>query len=236
MGMACIFLTFTRGCWLSAIIVLLGLATMYPKTVLTILAIVIPVAVPLAGGVLADEVAFALERLNTQETVDSRVILAHAGQQMFYQKPIFGWGFSNYDRYDWLFIERAGSAVPTLGDIRYGTSHNTYLTVLAETGVVGFFLQFFPVFWWLGLTIKVFPRMPRTGVWGRDRLVGLWLSILFYITSSQVVDMRFFWYHIGLLWLTLGLIATIVQAYLPPPAAITPLWMQLAAKPKQSRM
>jgi len=210
-GMMCIFLTFTRGCWLSAIIVLIGLLIVYPKPTLVLIAIAVPIIASLAVTVLADEVVFAVQRLTIQETVDSRIVLAHAGKQMFYAKPILGWGFGSYDRYDWQFLERIEGAVPTTWDVRHGTSHNTYLTILAEMGVVGFLLQFLPLFLCFGATVRSWSQLPREGFWSRQLIASLWLSVVFYLISSQVIDMRFFWYQIGLFWLTLGLISSLVQ-------------------------
>jgi O-antigen ligase len=214
MGLVCIFLTFTRGCWAGALVVLLGLLFIYPKHALALSLIATPIIIILAATVFADEINDALVRLETQDTIDSRIVLAHAGEKMFFAKPITGWGFGNYDLYDWKFMERAGNAAPTFWDVTYGTSHNTYLTILAETGLVGFLLQFFPLGWWLVLSIKAWPLLPKAGFWSRRLLAILWLPILFYLIASQVMDMRFFWFHIGTWWLTLGLIGSIVQTNL----------------------
>jgi O-antigen ligase len=148
---------------------------------------------------------------------------------MFRAKPVFGWGFGTYDRYDWQFMERVGNAAPTSWDVQHGTSHNTYITILAETGVVGFFFLFLPLIWWLVLSIKVLPRLPRQGFWSWRLLVVLWLPILFYLISTQVMDMRFFWYQIGVWWMLLGLIASLVQTYLRPGDLGAPHWMRRAA-------
>ncbi|MCP4538181.1 MAG: O-antigen ligase family protein [Chloroflexi bacterium] len=220
-GLLCIFLTFTRGCWGAALVVLLGLFYLYPKPVLALGAIALPVILILTASVFTEEVTFAFKRLGTQDTVDSRVVLAHAGKQMFYAKPILGWGFGNYDRYDWQFMDRVGNATPTYWDIKYGTSHNTYLTILAEMGATGFFFQFLPLFWWLIQSFRAWSRMPRQGFWSRKLLVIMWLPIIFFLISGQVVDMRYFWYHIGVWWLMLGLIGSIVQPYLQPPDSLT---------------
>ncbi|MFP4393680.1 MAG: O-antigen ligase family protein [Anaerolineales bacterium] len=224
LGLFCIFLTFTRGCWLASAPVLLGLLILYPKTMSLLLITTIVAAGILSGTILADEVAFALKRLGVQDTVDSRIVLANAGREMFYAKPLWGWGFGNYDRYDWKFMVRVGSAAPTDWDINKGTSHNTYLTILAEMGLVGFFLQFFAVLWWLRLTIKVLPRLPREGFWSWRLLVLLWLSIIFYLIATQVMDARFFWHAIGTWWFSLGLVANMVQAYLRPEDFGLPHW------------
>jgi hypothetical protein len=228
MGLVCIFLTFTRGCWGAALVVLLGLLFIYPKQTLALSVIAAPIIIILAATVFADEIDVALVRLDTRDTIDSRIVLDHAGEKMFLAKPITGWGFGNYDLYDWTFMERVGGAAPSYWDVTQGTSHNTYLTILAETGLVGFSLQFFPLIWWLVLSIKALPQLPKTGFWSWRLLVVLWLSIFFYLVASQVVDMRFFWFQIGTWWMTLGLISSIVQTSLRSEAGL-PAWIRQEA-------
>lgn len=229
LGMFCIFLSFSRGSWLAGALTLVALLFLYPKPILTLALITLPVIIGLSTTVLANEVAYASQRLNTENTVESRLILAHAGEQMFLAKPLLGWGYGNYDRYDWRFIERVEGATPTKWDIQVGTSHNTYLTILAEIGAVGFFFYAFPAIWWLYLTLRVLPRLPKEGFWSSRLLIMMWLSVGFHIVVSQFVDMRFFFFSLALLWLTLGLIANMVQPYLKPSDIGAPEWAIKAA-------
>jgi O-antigen ligase len=216
LGMICTFFTFTRSCWLAGLLVLLGLLFLYPKPTILLILIVVPIIVVLGGGMLAEEFAYAVERLNDESTAKDRIILSHAGQQMFYAKPFFGWGYGNYDRYDWKFMERVGDAAPTSWDIQRGTSHNTYLTILAETGAVGFFSYFFPFVWWLCLTLKGLRRLPKEGFWSWRLVIVIWLAVISQLIISQFIDMRFFLFSLTALWLALGLVAGMVQACLKP--------------------
>lgn len=216
LGMVCILFTFTRSCWLAGLVVLLGLLFIYPKAIFSLILIVVPIMLILGGGMLAKEFAYGFERLNNKGTAEGRIIQAHAGQEMFYAKPFFGWGYESYDHYDWKFMERVGNVAPKDWDIKSGTSHNTYLTMLAEMGAVGFFFYFFPLIWWLGLTVKVLPKLPKEGFWSRRLLVVAWLSVGAQVVISQFIDMRFFLLPFTTLWFTLGLIASIVQNYLEP--------------------
>jgi O-antigen ligase len=188
----------------------------------SLLLVGVPIMLILFAGPLANELAWAYERLNSVQTAESRIIVSHAGQQMFLAKPFFGWGYGNYDRYDWQFMERVGDIAPTNWDIEEATSHNTYVTILAETGLMGLFLYSLPVFWWLRLTVKALPRLPQEGFWSWRLLVMLWLSVGFYVLVTQFMDMRFFRFSIGLVWLTLGLIANMVQAGLEAGSAAAP--------------
>ena len=214
LSIMCIFLSFSRGSWLAGALVLFALLFLYPRPILTLILILVPILVILSAGPLADEVAWAYERLNTEATAESRIVLAHAGRQMFLERPILGWGYGNYDLYDWKFIERIGNVAPSKWTIQKGTSHNTYLTILAEMGAVGLVLYIIPALWLLALTIKALPRLPKRGFWSRRLLFILWLSVGFHVVVSQFMDMRFFLFSVTLLWLTLGIIYSVVEPYL----------------------
>jgi O-antigen ligase len=217
LAMVCVFFTFTRSAWLAGMLTLLGLLCLYPKTTALLAAAVMSVMLILSTGPLANEFAYASDRLEeSREAAYERSIQANAGKNMFYARPVFGWGFGNYDRYDWKFMERTQNMAPTAYHVRKSTSHNTYLTILAEMGGVGFFLFYFPVIWWLGLTIKALPRLPKKGFWNRRLLIAMWLPIGAQVAVSQSIDMRFFVYVLTLFWINLGLIANIVQTSLKP--------------------
>jgi hypothetical protein len=69
----------------------------------------------------------------------------------------------------------------------------------------------FPAIWWLVLTIRVLPRMPKTGLYSRSLLIVLWLIVINQIVVSLFIDMRFFPFGLTLWWMTLGLIGTVVS-------------------------
>jgi hypothetical protein len=220
LGLVCIFLSFSRASWLAALLIMLGLLYIYPKPIASLVLVILPVMVILSTTVLANEFALASERLTSEadkRSAEDRLIHLEAAKKMFVARPFLGWGYGNYDLYDWKFMERVGNVAPTIWDIKRGTSHNTYMTMLAETGAIGFLAYAFPVAWWLGHTIKALFRLPKQGFWSRRLLIVMWLSIAFYILVAQAVDMRFFWFSHTVLWLTLGLIANMaVQTDLKP--------------------
>jgi hypothetical protein len=212
LGLVCIFFSFNRASWLTALLVMLGLLYIYPKPVVLLIAVLLPVMIVLSTTVMTNEVAFAYERLTGeagQRSAESRLIQAQAGRKMFLAKPFLGWGYGNYDLYDWKFMERVGNVAVGRGAKRH-TSHNTYLTMLAETGAIGFLAYAFPIAWWLGHTIKALPRLPQRGFWSRKLLIIMWLSVGFYLLVAQTLDMRFFGFDHTMLWLTLGLISNMV--------------------------
>jgi O-antigen ligase len=127
---------------------------------------------------------------------------------MVEQKPAFGWGYNAYEQYDELYREPVlGLAVNDAA-----TSHNTYLLIAAEMGLVGFSLYMFPLIWWFLESRKVWPRMGSSGFLSRPMLVMLWLLMLDHISVAGFVDMfqsnlfgRTMW------WMALGLIASLVS-------------------------
>jgi len=212
LGMVCIFFTFTRSAWLAGTLVLLGLLYLYPKPTMSVISVVVPIMLILFASVLTREFAHASQRLSeAEEGAEARLVLANAGKNMFYARPIFGWGFANYDRYDWRFLERVDEVNPTDWQIQKGTSHDTYLTILAEMGALGFFLACFPVIWWLGLSTRALPRLPRKGFWSWRLLIALWLTLGAFAVVGLSIDLRFFTFGATLFWIGLAFIANLVQ-------------------------
>jgi putative inorganic carbon (HCO3(-)) transporter len=218
-GAICVFLSFSRGSWLGGIVVAFGLLVMFPKPTLRMAVIILVLMAFLGTSLLSDQLALASDRLETTRTIDSRIVLTDAMVTMVKSKPFFGWGYENLDYHIRSFLRRVGSSTYTRVDL---TSHNTYLTIMTEMGLVGLFLYIFPAIWWLVLTIKVLPRMPKTGFQSRSFLIGLWLIIVNQIIVSSFIDMRFFPFGLTLWWMTLGLIAAIVGVYLKPDPSPTP--------------
>ena len=127
---------------------------------------------------------------------------------MFEQKPIFGWGYGNFDRYDRQFQGRFGDLVnPVEKDL---TSHNVYLTLLAEQGLVGLTLFLAPVILLLYQTVRLKSHLPRRGLLSGKMLNLLWLVILGYFVVNSFSPMVVV-FGLSLQWIALGLIANIVQ-------------------------
>ena len=124
-----------------------------------------------------------------------------------------GWGFNNYDLYYEPFIADVGDLPADLG--YRVTSHNTYLTILTELGVIATFLYLFPSLWLLILSKRAWRRVPSHGFTSRRLLVMLWLVMLHMLVVTNFMDMiRFFPFGTTLWWMTQGLIASIVYRYL----------------------
>jgi O-antigen ligase len=228
----CVFFSFSRASWIGGLTVLVGLICSYPKTTILLTIILVMLASILGGSILADEVAFAYERLTSeaaQKSAENRVIVNNALIRMTETKPFFGWGRGDYRLHSQQFITQVGNISLSLG---YGVaSHNTYLTMMAELGLITFFLYIFPVGWWLMLSIKVRRRLPSRG-FSSCRLLGmLWLSMLNVFIVSNFMDMGWFVFGTTLWWMALALIANLVYPYLKPDDIGAPSWARQSINP-----
>ncbi len=222
LGSLGIFISFSRGSWLGGLVIIFGFLPIYPKQMARMIVALLVSGAILGGSVLASQMAWATERLDSKKTEYDRIIVYHAAIEMFKTKPVFGWGYENFDRYDQNFYERVGDAAPGRSN---HTSHNTYLTILAEEGLVGFALYIFSALWWLFLTIRAWRHIPKHGLWSRTLLIALWLAWLNITLVNNFVDMRFSAFGHTLWWLILGFIANIVFQYSPSSSANTPNWI-----------
>ncbi len=206
------FISFSRAGWLAMGLVLAGLFTMYPKGTLRAFLVLLPVILILVAGPLAGQVQWASERLNSEESEASalsRLPTYLASLRMIQARPIFGWGYENFNRYDFQFYRRVGDLVNPDKD---HSSHNFFLTLLAEQGLVGFLLFLFPFGYWLSVSTRVYAKMPANGFISRKFLGVLWLFLLAFLVINMFQSMRVV-YALGLMWVNLGLIAAIVEPF-----------------------
>jgi len=223
----CVFFSFSRGSWMGGVLVLIGLLLIYPKTVRRLIAIGLVLMIILGSTVFADEIAFAYVRLNTVETAEGRILGGAKSIQMIVRKPFTGWGYDTYDLADEQFRTRVTDL--NLATDQDKTSHNTYLTIMAELGVPVLILYLFPAIWWLLLSTKVWHRLPQTGLQSWHLLAMLWLLILDHFTVSNFMDMvRFNLFGTTVWWMALGLIAGMVYPYLKPGDIGIPKWLRHA--------
>lgn len=212
-ALACfmVFFSFSRGSWLAGSLVFLGLMVVYRSFMTKFLIIVVPLVVILLGvGLLRQQAEWASQRFYSDRSAEaalSRLPIYYASYRMFEEKPILGWGYGNFDRYDRLFQARVGDLINAEKD---HASHNLYLTIVAEQGVVGLFFFLVPLLYWLALSLQAFQKLPADGLWSRKLLVLLWLMLLFHFIVNNFSNMKIV-YGLGMWWITLGFIAVLVS-------------------------
>lgn len=204
------FLSFSRAAWIAGGLVLLGLFCLYRRPIFRLGLIITPVVLLLFSGPLAGQIAWAQERLNSaesQESALSRLPVYLASVRMLAARPLFGWGYENFNDYDWQFYGRVGDLT---GVIKDRSSHNFYLTLLAEQGLVGFSLFMLPLVILAFRSLKTLSKLPASGFWSKKLVAILWLYLLGYFVINSFQSMKIV-FILGLWWVTLALLAVVSE-------------------------
>jgi O-antigen ligase len=187
--LAGVFLTYTRGPWLS---VLAGGAVLVAFTLKRRPAFALSLlAASLVSVLVVLQVVAATDdpRLHSNSDAIGRLDTTLLSLQQFTAQPLFGYG------------PRPGAFFAATTGYGDWVSHNTFLTLLVAAGAVGFILYIVP----LGLALS---RAVRAN---RNRADTIWLFALAaataYVVNALDMDMHYFSYPHGLFWLCLGLIA-----------------------------
>ncbi|HEX5586234.1 MAG TPA: O-antigen ligase family protein [Acidimicrobiia bacterium] len=208
-----LFMSFSRATWLASVLALIGLAFVYRRYLQRIIVVGgLLILVLAASGLLRTQWQYAQYRFDSQQSEASalsRLPVFLAAWRMFEAKPVTGFGYENFDSVDRRFQGRVGDLV--YPDKNHA-SHNLFLTLLAEQGLVGFVLYLGPMALWFLASIARRARIPDGGVVNRALLVALWLVILGHIVVNNFSRMHLP-FGLGMYWLTLGLIASIVDRY-----------------------
>ena len=148
----------------------------------------------------------SLFRLLEWRQVESRVTMLAAGLEMTLEKPVFGWGYATYDLYDWQYMGLVGEIQPTNYELASATSHNSYVTILAETGIIGFALYMLPTLYYYIRSLFAWRNFED-----KAYLAILWMIIFLVHIAGQTADLRFFPFVIGFWWFALALIANSLE-------------------------
>jgi O-antigen ligase len=216
LAMLMLFLTFSRASWVVLAILVVTLIYVQRPYFPRVLMVVVPALILLASfGTFDAQLSWARQRLMSSESDESalsRLPVVYASIRMFEAKPLAGWGYENFDRYDRQFQRRVGDLIYPDKD---HASHNLYLTTLAEQGIIGLLLLLGPAFYWLFRSFAVYPRLPSEGAMGRKFLVSMWLVAFGFVIINNFVRMQV-QFGLGLWWVALGLIAVTVSAGAEP--------------------
>ncbi len=205
-----ILMTYAKASWLAGILILPGLIFIYPTQTLRMTGIIAALFVFIGVPLLASQLDYAQERLEHDST-NGRMIANISMTNMIKYSPIYGIGYNNLTSN----LDKFATKVEGFAS-KHVDSHNTYLSLAAQLGLVGFFLYTFPFLYWLKTTVQVWPRLPKTGFASRGFVVMLWMAILYHIVVANTADFR----HgassiiaVSLWWVTLALIANQVYPY-----------------------
>jgi O-antigen ligase len=161
----------------------------------------------LGSTVFADATTYATDRINSEETAESRVVVYAAAIRMIGERPVLGWGYDRFNDYVDRFRERFGD-IPVNAEI---TSHNAYLTIGAELGAIAMLLYLGSIAYWLLKTLRTGRRIPNVAPVPRQLVILLWGAVGFSFVVGNFIDtIRYNELSTVFVWLALGLIATAV--------------------------
>ena len=146
LGLAGLYFTYTRGSWLAGFGALFTAVALNRRQYAKIIApamVVVPLLAVFVLGIGQDPIMKA--RVENEETMSSRVGVGVTALRMWRDNPLFGVGFFRYQYERVNYVDPV--EVPVFGTIRFTnfrhtSLHDIYLGPLAETGLVGAFLQF----------------------------------------------------------------------------------------------
>ena len=210
------FISYSRASWLAGILILGALVLIYPKFMGKLILIAGVLGIILGSVFLnSSEFQIAASRLYSDESEQSalsRLPVYVAAVRMFQEKPLMGWGYDNFDRYDRRYQARFGQLVNP--DEKDHTSHNVYLTMLAEQGLMGIISYLLPFAILFFRSLKTLPHLPKRGWFTDKMLISLWLVILSFFVVQNFAPMVVV-FGMGLNWIVMGLIANYVHLYGP---------------------
>jgi len=202
-GLACIaaLFTYTRSAWISIVGRLLFFAAFSPRVRKAIL---IPILLMVVALVLfrasVTQSDLFQKRVIVTSTIEARMVAQRSMINMIRDRPWFGFGAGRYKDYQYLYYETAGGAV---------SSHNTYLSIIAEIGIVGF-IPYLLVFAVMAFRTAVAYRIlpDKAGIISKGLVAAVAANIFGYVIAAFTQDNRHdtyieyaFWVNIAILWL-----------------------------------
>ena len=152
--LAGIYFSYTRSVWIGIALALVLLAYLALRGRMRVAVLGLAVMSAVLFSLTALDSVVSLERetsaAETRDSTTMRASFTYVSWKMFLDRPIWGCGFGHFPRIK-LFYLADRSVDLNLSGISDLTHHNTFLSLLTETGVIGFVL-------YAGLLLS----------WGRD--------------------------------------------------------------------
>jgi hypothetical protein len=195
-----LYFTYTRGPLLGAAVVTVFLPLIANRARFPSLLVFAAVGILMfAGWHQFSSSATYKHRFGVTETVTTRLAIQHFSLELFHQKPLFGWGYNTFDQAKLTLHTRDQR-------IGYLTSHDTYLTVLVELGLVGLALFLLP---WATIGWRAITAGLRGSAepWILGGCLG---AVASYAIGALTYDLRFFPFVAALPLIALGLVRNLL--------------------------
>lgn len=196
LGLAGLYFTYTRGSWVVGIVAL-GVAAMLNRRAYMRLLVPALIIGPIVAigflGLAQDE--FMKERVENEDTIGARLGTAVTVLRVWRDHPLFGVGFFQYKNVRDQYVQAVEiPGMPTIRFVQFRRNaiHDIYLGPLAETGLVGMFLQAMIYFLiWRALWEKY--RLGQRGDHFGQMVAPVFAGLMAgYMMGGLVIDYRFF--------------------------------------------
>jgi len=135
-------------------------------------------------------------RVVNLHNVDYRLTLGSLAWQRFLERPVFGWGSGALDYFSSVRINDA--------------SHNMYLTLLVDGGLV-LFLSFVAVIIYLfSRALSAYRLLPP---FERSVLAAMTGSVIIFLVSGMALELRYFGYFNALFWIVVGVMDRLKEPF-----------------------
>ena len=192
-----LYFTYTRGPVVAVAAVVIAIVLLANRARWPSLLVVFAVGVLVLAswGHLTSSTVYK-ERISVN-TATGRLALVDTAFKLFRERPLFGQGYATFDQ-----VKLTVPIPPSeLHGIETNTSHNTFLTVLAESGAIGFALLVLP---WLVIAWRALAAGWR-GTTERWIVAGCVGAAAAYVIGASTYDARFSSLMLAVPWITLGL-------------------------------
>jgi O-antigen ligase len=202
LGLPALFFTYTRGCIVATFLVAAVVALLPRRSRLPVVGAACVAATVLAAswGTITQSSLYQ-ERASNQTNVSGRFVQARAAIDLVSGKPILGWGYGQYDEAKTRLDTNSGNLPEQ--SLYFYTSHNTFLTVLVELGILGLMLMLLP--WSIVVGENLRRARAPSGSLGW-LTVSLMAILAVYVLTALTTDMRFFSFVPALSWVAVGLL------------------------------
>lgn len=139
-------------------------------------------------------------RITQKANIDTRLVLQEVSIKLAERKPLLGWGYNSFDRVKY-YVDVPSPQIP-LSQALQSTSHDSYLTIVVEYGLIGFAIFLVP---WIAVLVRAGARVRRVAA-DRWFVVAMLASIVVLAINAATLDYRFYSFVPMLGWLSLALL------------------------------
>ena len=130
--------------------------------------------------------------------------------------PFFGCGFMTFQEIAKEY--RRPRDVPFFGHVSLGlqrdaVSHNIFMTIFAEQGLLGIVPYLLIFVFFLRTSRKAYQALPRDGLISKDFVVCVWAAMVAYFVNAMFMEMRYFEYINVLFYFLMGMMMGIYEQW-----------------------